>query len=474
MNGLDHPTLARLPEPLRPLRTTIGLITVGLLATGMAFALYRLPTTSLTLILVGGMLVLGVLALAVVRYDAAVALGFVVFGVVKVEPAPPDLILICVIAVAFVTGRFDLDRVPMAVLGTIGAFISLNLLTMTEVINPGGATLFLSITLYVAVFSLWLATYVNSTRRAHLVLGAYLVAASTSALLGLAALVGAIPGQDIFVFSGDRVRALFKDANVFGPFLVPAILMLLQEILNPRLLKLNRAVKYLLLLVMVLGVIFSFSRAAWLNLTVGLAVLMVVLMLARGGSRRAGHLIALLVVAGAVAVLTLSATGFTGFLTERAGLQSYDTQRFGAQEFGITYAEHHPLGAGPGQFDVLSPISAHSTYVRALTEQGVLGFVSLTGLLIITLVLAGRNATRGRSTYGIGSAALLAAWCGVLANSVFVDTLHWRHLWMVAGLIWAGSMRPVGKGPHGREVASPTTGPERSAAEVVYQSPTAS
>ena len=153
---------------------------------------------------------------------------------------------------------------------------------MTEVINPGGATLFLSITLYVAVFSLWLATYVNSTRRAHLVLGAYLVAASTSALLGLAALVGAIPGQDIFVFSGDRVRALFKDANVFGPFLVPAILMLLQEILNPRLLKLNRAVKYLLLLVMVLGVIFSFSRAAWLNLTVGLAVLMVVLMLARG------------------------------------------------------------------------------------------------------------------------------------------------------------------------------------------------
>ena len=122
MNGLDHPTLARLPEPLRPLRTTIGLITVGLLATGMAFALYRLPTTSLTLILVGGMLVLGVLALAVVRYDAAVALGFVVFGVVKVEPALPDLILICVIAVAFVTGRFDLDRVPMAVLGPIGAF----------------------------------------------------------------------------------------------------------------------------------------------------------------------------------------------------------------------------------------------------------------------------------------------------------------------------------------------------------------
>jgi hypothetical protein len=37
---------------------------------------------------------------------------------------------------------------------------------------------------------------------------------------------------------------------------------------------------------------------------------------------------------------------------------------------------------------------------------------------------------------------LLAAWVGLLANSVFVDTLHWRHLWILAGLIWAGSLIP--------------------------------
>jgi hypothetical protein len=34
---------------------------------------------------------------------------------------------------------------------------------------------------------------------------------------------------------------------------------------------------------------------------------------------------------------------------------------------------------------------------------------------------------------------LLAAWCGVLANSLFIDTLHWRHLWLLAALIWAGA-----------------------------------
>jgi hypothetical protein len=41
---------------------------------------------------------------------------------------------------------------------------------------------------------------------------------------------------------------------------------------------------------------------------------------------------------------------------------------------------------------------------------------------------------------------LLAAWCGVMANSAFVDTLHWRHLWLIAALIWVGAMRPDGAG----------------------------
>jgi hypothetical protein len=36
---------------------------------------------------------------------------------------------------------------------------------------------------------------------------------------------------------------------------------------------------------------------------------------------------------------------------------------------------------------------------------------------------------------------LLGAWCGLLANSAFVDTLHWRHLWFVAALIWVAATR---------------------------------
>ena len=93
-------------------------------------------------------------------------------------------------------------------------------------------------------------------------------------------------------------------------------------------------------------------------------------------------------------------TGSSNFLEERAHLQSYDTERFGAQRGGIELAETHPIGIGPGQFELLEPISAHSTYVRALAEEGVAGLVVLVALLLATLGVAVRNVMRGRTRPG--------------------------------------------------------------------------
>ena len=150
---------------------------------------------------------------------------------------------------------------------------------------------------------------------------------------------------------------------------------------------------------------------------------------------------AVLLAAGVAAFATVKVTGSEELVAQRAQVQRYDEQRFGAQLFGIDQSARYPLGIGPGQFEVLSPVSAHSLYVRALAEQGLLGLLTVLGLVFLTLALAGSNALASRDTHGIGSAALLAAWCGLLADSFFVDTLHWRHLWLVAALIWAGSMR---------------------------------
>jgi O-antigen ligase len=268
----------------------------------------------------------------------------------------------------------------------------------------------------------------------------YAFAAVTSALLGSLALLVAFPGAQFLVEDG-RARAFFQDPNVFGPFLVPAALILSEELLAPRVLRASRLTMAIGLLALTLGVLFSFSRGAWLNLAVGTVVMFVIISLRRGGARRAFTFLGVGVCVAALVAGAVAVSGTSGLLGERARPQSYDAERFRAQAVGLEAAVRYPLGAGPGQFEQIAPISAHSTYVRVLAEQGLAGLVTLAALLIFTLGAALRNAFLGRDTYGIGSAALLGAWCGILVNSFFIDTLHWRHLWLVAALIWAGSMR---------------------------------
>lgn len=442
----NHPiTAGGIPRAQGVSRALPALAVLLLLAVGIATVAYRYPPPDMGVLVAGGAALGGVLALALTRYDAAVALGFLLLGVVNVEPAPPDAVFAVVIAVAAVTGRFDLTHVPFAILASLGAFLTFNVLSVMEAIEPSTAAVFLSITLYLSVFSVWLAGYVTSFRRARLVVMAYLAAAVFSAVVGSLAYFVAFPGSESLLFgageaTGQRVKGLFDDANVFAPFMVPIALILLEETLQPRLIRLRRGLKIALLLILMLGVVLAFSRAAYLNLAVGVLVLLVVLTLRTGGGAKAGALLAILVMAGGMIAAILTFTGQDEFLTKRAQVQRYDTSRFGAQRTGIELAEKHPLGVGPGQFDVISPVSTHSTYIRTLAEQGFAGFLAFFALAAITLLLAIRNAARGNHTYGIGSAALLAAWCGLLVNSLVIDSAHWRHLWVVAALIWAGSM----------------------------------
>lgn len=436
-------TLRAQVPALRPAGWAIpAAVTVLVFGLSLGVVLTSITAPPVPVVAVGGLGLLGLLSLAIASYDAAVVFGIALLGVVFVEPAPPDAVLAAAILVALLTNRLDLGRVPAWVALLLGALLGLNAISVANALDFSGAGRFMATTVFVVVLAIWLAGYVDSARRAKGVALAYLGAASTSAALGIAALLVPIPGRGTLLYHGCcRAQALFKDPNVFGPFLVAAIVILLEELLTPRLFAGRRGLKLAAIVLLCIGVLVSYSRAAWLDLVVALIVLLFVLVLRRGGGRSAAALLATVVLLAGAAGAYLATTGSEGFLRERATLQAYDTSRFSAQRAGIRLAEDHPLGVGPGQFDVRESISAHSIYVRVLAEQGVVGFVVLAALLLGTLALAFDNAVAGRSTYGIGSAALLAAWCGLLSNSFFVDTLHWRHLWVVAALIWSGAMR---------------------------------
>ena len=429
---------------LRPRSAGAAAVGAGFLGLVVAAALYRFPPP-LALALAGGVAMIAVLALAVARYHAAVALGFALLGVVVIEPAPADGVFVVVMAVALVSRRFRLNAVPLPVIVALGALAVLNLLSAVQVADPERAASYFLISVFVVAIGLWLPSYVVTSGRARLVVRAYLVAAVSSAALGVLALFAPVPGAEVLV-EGGRAQALFQDPNVFGPFLIPPLLIVVEEIVQPRLLPARLVTKVVIAAILVLGVLFSYSRGAWLNLAVALVVMGAALSLRRGGARRALGLLAVLGIAAAVVAGTVAATGSGDFLAERAQPQRYDQQRFGGQRAGVEPALRYPFGAGPGQFESVAQISAHSSYARVLGEQGFLGLLALLALLAFTLGVGLKNAARGRGTYGIGSAALLGAWCGLLVNSFVVDTLHWRHLWIVAALIWVGAMRRYGPG----------------------------
>jgi O-antigen ligase len=419
---------------------TLGLLAFATAVGAFAAVAFSSVDRPAWMMVAGALGAAAVFALAVVRYELAVALGFVLFAVVAVEPAPPDAIFAIAIVVGLATGRIDLRRVPLGPAIGVAAFVALNLLAFMEAVSPRRATTFMSITIYLLVFALWIPTWVTNRARARSLVRIVVVIGAVSAVLGVVALFVSTPGHDVLTaYTGTRARALFKDPNVFGPFLVVPALFLIQEILAPRLLRMRRLTKLVLLGVMTLGILFSYSRAAWLNYAVAVVVMGAVLALRRRGSRRAVVFVGLVVLTAVVGSASIAATGKLSFLEERARPQVYDTQRFGAQRGGIALGEEYPLGVGPGQFELYEPISAHSTYVRALAEEGVVGLAVLGMLMLGTFGMALRNAVRGWDTHGISSTVLLAAWCGILANSLFIDTLHWRHLWLVAGLVWAAA-----------------------------------
>ena len=234
---------------------------------------------------------------------------------------------------------------------------------------------------------------------------------------------------------------------MFGPFLIPPALILVEEIVRPRVLRPAAVDQAALLGILLLGVLFSYSRGAWLNLALGLRRAGARAVASRGGARQALALRGGGIVSRSSSGGAVVATG-SGGLPGRAGapadLRHRALQR-PARRAGTGRGVPARRRAGPVRADRRDLGAQH---VRTRDRRG--GHPRRArAARAARLHAAGgaRNAARGRDTYGIGSAALLGAWCGLLANSAFIDTLHWRHLWLVAGLIWAGAMRRRGGGP---------------------------
>ena len=425
---------------LRPKWVGIILITCALLISaffgGVTVFLRDLLSGRELLLLVGLLGAWPFVYFSVTRFDWMVFLSFCLFGIVQIEPAPSDLLIMFLLPLALVTGRLSLKALKDSSLvhGAIWGFLIINLLSLLFADNLLHSARYTVISVYVIMLAYFAKLYMTSAHRVRLVMTGYLISGLIS--MGLVALdYAGIAPSEIFV-EQTRARGMFKDANVFGPFLIPLILFLLDEIWHPTLLKWPMSVKSLSMLILMGGVFLSFSRAAWGNLIIALGVY-ILLCLPQLSRERLMGLLKFGALGVVALVILVNVMGLGDFLAYRTTLiQTYDADRFQAQQDGLMAGVTHMFGLGPGMMDRVF-FSPHSLYVRTFAEHGIFGLIILLFLLAYLLAFTGRVAVRGtEKQVGLSAKVVFAGMFALLLNSFLIDTIHWRHFWFMVGLMW--------------------------------------
>jgi hypothetical protein len=362
-------------------------------------------------------------------------------AIVFSEPALYDVLMLGAALMLPATGLVSFSRGLGLYLVMWAAIIAGGYIAATQAGVLNVPVKHMSITLYLALTSMVMAGFVAQSpkRRVKLIMSAYLVAATIAGIAALVGYFGLLPGaSDLFTEYG-RARGTFKDPNVLGAFLVPALLYAFNEVMSGRA---SRAVLWLFLtLILLLGSLISFSRGAWINLAVSLLVY-AFFSFATVSSHRLRLKLIVYVMLAAVCIVGLfsvaqSIPQIAEVLGTRLSLeQSYDVGRFEGQIKAIGLILTHPLGIGALEFArVYDNEDAHQVYLSMFLSSGWIGGTLYLAMVLLTVGLGLRQVVRDRGGDGL-SAVLVAAFIGMAFEGVVIDTDHWRHFFLIMAMIW--------------------------------------
>ena len=229
---------------------------------------------------------------------------------------------------------------------------------------------------------------------------------------------------------------------MLGAFLILPALLALQRVLNNRIGDAARAAA--LLALFAIAILLTFSRAAWGQFAFT-AVLLMFLTFVTTRSANARLRIVLIAIAGIAAMVLmlaalLSIDRVADLFKERASLeQSYDVGhlgRFGRHILGAEIALERPFGIGPLQFHKIFPEDPHNTYLNAFLSGGWLAGLMYLTLTLTTLVRGLRLRVRRDAVAARPIIAVYCAFVGAAAESVLIDSDHWRHYFLLLGVTW--------------------------------------
>jgi O-antigen ligase len=381
---------------------------------------------------------------------ALVWLALATSGLVFSEPSPTDLITLALIVLLPVIGLVRIGPALGCLLLAFGAAAALALVSSASAFEINTAVKHTLVTLYLYGGTIVLAGFIAAKPEAHakLMFNGLTAAATIACATGIAGYFGLIPNAEMFTKFG-RATGTFKDPNVFGPFLVPPMLYALQLALDR---SLKRSLPPLLLAgLLALGVFLSFSRGAWVNILIALAVYIVLAFLTAASNARRQKLVflglacaalAAAVIAGALQVEKVSA-----LVTERASVsQSYDAGpegRFGGQQKAVALILENPLGIGAQQFAAHHHHEAvHNVYLSMALNAGWLG-AGLFAIATVLTLLVGIMSAFKRTAAQPFLLIAVAAFAANAFEGVIIDTDHWRHFYLLMAFVWGIATAPA-------------------------------
>jgi len=370
-------------------------------------------------------------------------------SVAFIEPSPHDLLmgvlaLTCVVAGVRFQRMFVVPLIFLVVWNFAGTMALIPVVGQEKTIQYTGTSFYLAIA--ALVFACLFSS--NSMSRLATMRVAYTLSAIMAAFAGISGYFSLFPGADQLFAPFGRALGLFKDPNVFGPFLVWPTLFIIFRMLTRHIGLSDLVVSAILLFALLL----SFSRGAWFHFAVSSFVLGGLAFLTAPSRHIRLRVVvlaalSLLALAGILAAL-LSFESIGDMFRERAQLiQSYDVGeggRFRLQELALASVLNFPNGMGPFEFARVHGLQQHNVYLQAFLVYGWAGAMAYLLLLLSTLWVGLRSAFI-RSPWQAFAITAYAVFVGEVAEGFVIDTDHWRHFYLLLGMIWglaAANFRP--------------------------------
>jgi hypothetical protein len=360
-------------------------------------------------------------------------------SVAFIEPSPHDG-LMAVLLAACVVARVSFDRKLIPLLALLSLWIVGGLLTLIQIGDNQKAIQYVGTSLYLDVAAIMFACLFSTgdAVRLSVMRRAYILAALIASAAGYIGFFHLLPGSDVFL-DNERVSATFKDPNVFGPFLIFPLLMLMIGFMTRGF----RVINLALMGVIAGALLLSFSRGAWIHFVLSATIAVAVLLKVTPDPRLRARILMFALVAAIGAALfiiaLMSIDSVNQLFMERAkAIQPYDVGpggRFWQQQLALGAILDHPNGMGPFEFDRVFGLQQHNVYMQGFLVYGWLGGMTYLTLVAVTLVI-GLRAMIVPTAWQYYLVAAYAFFAGEAFEGLIVDTDHWRHFYLALGLVW--------------------------------------